>query len=94
MNKELEKINKLAKSKNINATIHYSTSKNKRFMAVYPDNKKIHFGQPGAITYFDKKDEKKRAAYIARHSKIYRKDGTRAIDDKRSAAYLSLVLLW
>ena len=52
------------------------------------DRKKINFGQDGSSTYLDNKDEKKRAAYIARHS--VREDFNRPM----TAGSLSYHLLW
>lgn len=44
-----------------------SNRKNKRFVAVFANGDKIHFGQDGATTFVDHGDEKKRTAYLARH---------------------------
>lgn len=44
-----------------------SNRKNKRFVAVFANGEKIHFGQKGGNTYIDHGDEKKRTAYLARH---------------------------
>lgn len=77
-----------------------STRVKKRFMAVN-DNKKEHFGQPGAKTYLDlildgeeEKAEDKKERYRLRHSKIKTKDGRYAFKIKDSPAYLSYNLLW
>ncbi len=58
------------------------------------NNKTIHFGSKDSQTYLEQKNDEKRNAYIARHSKIYLKDGTRAIDAKYSPAWLSYHVLW
>lgn len=63
-------------------------------MAIDDKMKTIHFGDINSITWIESRDEKKRAAYIARHSKIILKDGTRAIDKKYSPAWFSMKLLW
>lgn len=44
-----------------------STRKGKRFVAVFKNGVKIHFGQQGGNTYIDHGDIKKRDAYLARH---------------------------
>jgi len=70
-----------------------SSRKNKRFMITYNDIL-IHFGDPNAITYYDKKDDIKRKAYIARHSKIKNKNNKYVINLKTSPSYWSARLLW
>ena len=52
------------------------------------DRKKINFGQDGSSTYLDHGDEKKRAAYIARH--VVREK----FNDPLTAGSLSYHLLW
>lgn len=69
--------------------IKSSTRKNKRYVAIFSDGSKTHFGQKGGSTYIDHKDKAKRAAYIARHSKN-NEDWT----DYKSAGALSRWLLW
>jgi hypothetical protein len=44
-----------------------SNRKGKRFVAIFKDGKRIHFGQAGGKTYIDHQDKAKRAAYLARH---------------------------
>jgi hypothetical protein len=58
------------------------------------NNKIIDFGAKNSITYIEGATEEKRKSYIARHSKILLKDGSRAIDKKYSPAYLSFYVLW
>tara|TARA_R110000803_G_scaffold163763_3_gene227464 strand:- start:1718 stop:2008 length:291 start_codon:yes stop_codon:yes gene_type:complete len=57
----------------VKVIIKNSTNKNKKLMAVfeYDDGKKktIHFGQAGASDFTKNKDEKRKSAYLARHSK-------------------------
>ena len=43
-----------------------STRKGKRLMATFPDAT-VHFGSQGSSTYVDHKDDKIKAAWIARH---------------------------
>lgn len=75
------------------AWVGYSPRKNKRFRVIIND-KPVDFGDPNAYTFFDGATEEKRRAYIARHSKIKLKDGTRAIDQKYTPAWFSFYVLW
>ena len=70
--------------------IKKSDRKNKLF-AVEVDGKLIHFGDD---RYTQNQNKKQRDAYRARHKAILKKDGTRAIDDKKSAAFWSYNLVW
>lgn len=54
----------------------------------------VHFGDINSQTYIETQDEKKRRAYVARHSKILLKDGTRAIDKRYSPAWFAIRTLW
>jgi hypothetical protein len=74
--------------------IQLSTRPQKKLMMLTPDNKIVHFGDKNSISYLEKKDDKKRENYIKRHSKIFLKDGTRAIDKEYSPAQLSMLILW
>lgn len=56
--------------------------------------KTIHFGDKNSITHLESPNPEKMKAYIARHSKIYLKDGTRAIDREYSPSWFSLYVLW
>ena len=47
--------------------IKVSPRKTKRFMAIFDNGKKTHFGLEGGSTYIDHNDPQKRDAYIARH---------------------------
>jgi hypothetical protein len=88
----------------IDGIIFYkSPLKNKKYRAVFNDKTHVDFGdmryeqyhdQIGLYSHKDHNDPVRRANYIKRHSKIMNKDGTRAIDNKKSAAYLSLMYLW
>jgi hypothetical protein len=71
----------------------YSDRKNKKYYVVY-DGKQIHFGSKEGSTYLDHKDEKKREAWKARHSKIYNKEGQKVITLKTSPSYWSDKILW
>jgi hypothetical protein len=66
-----------------------SDRKGKRYVAIFKNGKRIHFGQPGGSTYIDHGDKDKRAAYLARHG-AGREDWT----DPYSAGALSRWILW
>jgi hypothetical protein len=70
--------------------IENSTRKNKRYVAIFNGNKKVHFGFKGGSTYIDHKDKEKRKNYRARHdvneSKFYK--------DPYRPATLSRFILW
>lgn len=70
-----------------------SDRKNKKYYVVY-DGKQIHFGSKEGSTYLDHKDEKKREAWKARHSKILNKEGQKVITLKTSPSYWSDKILW
>jgi hypothetical protein len=70
-----------------------STRNNKRFYVIYND-KKIHFGDPGAYTFYDGASHVKRKSYRARHSKILLNNGKPAYKNKNQPAYWSWNLLW
>ena len=70
-----------------------SNVKGKRYYVIY-NNRKINFGSSVGKTYIDHKDQKKRAAWRARHSKIKLKDGRFAYKDKSRASYWALNLTW
>ena len=65
-----------------------SNQKNKRFMAVFSDGKKTHFGQEGGSTYIDHHSVNKRFNYLKRH------DVNEDWDDPYKAGTLSAYLLW
>jgi hypothetical protein len=70
-----------------------SDVKNKRFYVIYK-KKKINFGLQGGSTFIDHKDEKKRKAWRARHSKIRNKEGQLVHKLKTSPDYWSWNILW
>ena len=70
-----------------------SNAKGKRFYVVYK-GKRINFGAKGGQTFLDHKDEKKRKAWRARHSKIRDKQGRLVHKLKTSASYWSWHILW
>ena len=70
-----------------------SRNKNKKYYVVYK-GRVINFGQKGYSDYTQHRDEDRRKAYIARHSKIRNKEGKLVINDKTSPSYWSLKILW
>lgn len=60
----------------------------KRYVAVFDNGLKTHFGQPGGYTYADGASEETRKAYIARHK--VREDW----NDPYSAGALARFILW
>jgi hypothetical protein len=70
--------------------VESSNRKGKRYVAIFNDGKRIHFGQMLGQTYIDHGDKAKRAAYIARHGASGRENW----EDPYSAGALSRWLLW
>jgi hypothetical protein len=65
----------------------------KRYYVIY-DGKKISFGSSMGKTYIDHNDDRKRKAWLARHSMIFNKHADRVIDLDTSPSYWSKRLLW
>jgi len=65
----------------------------KRYYVIY-EGKKISFGSSTGKTYIDHNDDKKRKAWLARHSMIFNEDADRVIDLDTSGSYWSKRLLW
>lgn len=63
-----------------------ATRDGKRFMARMSDGTTVSFGSDSRDTYFDKKDEEKRAAWRARHAKN--------IGRVYSPGWFSSIVLW
>jgi len=70
--------------------IKKSTRKNKRFVAIFDNGKKVHFGFKGGSTYIDHKDKEKRKNYRARHDVNEKK----FYSDAYRPATLSRFVLW
>lgn len=70
--------------------IKNSTRKNKRFVAIFDNGKKVHFGFKGGSTYIDHKDKEKRKNYRARHDVNEKK----FYSDPYRPATLSRFVLW
>lgn len=67
-----------------------SNRKGKRFVAIFKNGKKVHFGAEGGSTYIDHGDKAKRDAYLARHSA----SGKENWNDPYSPGALSRWILW
>jgi hypothetical protein len=66
-----------------------STRKDKRFMAIFKDGTKTHFGAKGASTYIDgKRSIEERNNYLKRH------DVREDFNNYKSAGALSAGILW
>ena len=70
--------------------VEKSNRKNKRYVAIFNDGNRIHFGFKGGSTYLDHKDKTKRKNYIARHEVLEKK----FYNDPKRPATLSRFLLW
>jgi hypothetical protein len=95
MNRELAKVQKIAKAKGL-PEVSVSKAVGKRFSVKSPSGKLLNFGQwpyRGKGTFIDHEDEKIRAAWRARHSKIM-KNGKPAYLNPESPEYYSWNLLW
>ena len=66
----------------------------KKKIRVVINGKSVDFGAQGSVTFLEGSTEKKKNAYIARHSKKLLKDGRRAIDVMYSPAWFSMHVLW
>lgn len=70
--------------------VEKSNRKYKRFVAIFDDGEKVHFGFKGGSTYIDHKDKEKRKNYIARHEVNEKK----FYNDPKRPATLSRFILW
>ena len=70
--------------------VEKSNRKTKRYVAIFNDGERIHFGFKGGSTYLDHKDKTKRKNYIARHEVLEKK----FYNDPRRPATLSRFILW
>ena len=68
--------------------IETSTRSDKKYVAIFNDGTKTHFGQRGASDYTQHKDEKRRELYQRRHQADLE---TR---DPKRAGFLAYYLLW
>lgn len=80
--------------KNTKVVYWPSTRKNKKWMTITPQGKKIHWGDAKMKDYTQHRSLKRRSNYRSRHRGIRRKDGSRAIDKKWSPAWLSYYVTW
>jgi hypothetical protein len=60
----------------------------KRYVAIFNNGLKTHFGQPGGYTYADGASEQTRSAYIARHKVLEN------WNDPYTAGALARFILW
>ena len=90
---KLNKVRNIADNLGLDCEIYISNRKNKKYDCIY-DNKKISFGDSRYQDYLDHHNRRRRLNYRKRHSKIYTKNGTKAIDIPYSPAFLSYYLLW
>lgn len=70
--------------------LYDSTRKNKKYMIITPDNKKVHFGASGYEDYTIHKDDQRKKSYIARHQ--HNEDWTE--NGTNTAGFWSRWLLW
>jgi hypothetical protein len=68
--------------------IEKSNRLNKRYMAIFSNGKKIHFGLKGGSTFIDHHDVLKRINYLKRHEK------NEDWNDPYTAGTCSAYLLW
>ena len=73
--------------------IGVSKAKDKRLFVVYK-GKRINFGSKHGETFFDHQDQKKRQAWLARHTKIRLKDGRLAHKVKTQPSFWASAILW
>ena len=73
--------------------VGYSKRQGKKYIVEY-QGKNIHFGSDVGETFLDHKDEQKRDAWRARHTKIKNKAGEYVYKLKNSPSYWSYMLLW
>lgn len=71
-------------------TLAKSTRKDKKYMVITPENKKVHFGSSEHEDYTMHKDDKRKQRYLVRHKK--REDWTGDGMDK--AGFWARWLLW
>ena len=68
--------------------VEQSNLPTKKYVAIFSDGKKTHFGQKGADDYTLTVDKERREAYRSRHKKDLE------TGDPRRAGFLSYNLLW
>lgn len=74
--------------------IRLSTRDKKKVKVILKDDREVHFGAKGTMTFLEGADESKRAAYRKRHEAIILNNGKKAIDEYLSPAFLSYHILW
>lgn len=72
-----------------------STRKNKKWMVIFPDNKKtVHFGARGMSDFTIHKNPQRKELYIGRHKKKESKFWTHKKANLLRPSYWSRYLLW
>ncbi len=71
-----------------------STRSDKKWTTKTPSGRIVHWGHPTMKDYTQHHSKKRRSNYRKRHAGILLKDGSRAIDKKWSAAWLSYHVTW
>jgi len=99
MDRKLSEARQVALKKRIISSpeqLQISTAKNKRFVIINKDGKRVNFGlwDGGNHAYIDHKDEKLKKAWRARHSKILLKDGTPSYLKVGTPEYYAWNILW
>lgn len=82
-----------AKRMGLHYSIELSQRKGKKFVA-HVDGTDVHFGQLGAEDYWDHRDPERRKRYLLRARGIRDGKGRLTRDNKLSANYWSINLLW
>jgi peptidase E len=94
MSNLIDKVKKRLKELNIKYDYVSLSDRPDKKIKIVIDGRIIHFGAKNSISFLEGASKRKRDSYIARHSKIMLKDGTRAIDKLYSPAWMSKNILW
>jgi hypothetical protein len=86
-------VRRRAKALGLSETIDPSQAKGKKYQ-VEVGGKRIHFGQAGASDFIEHRDEARRQRYLARARQIRNKRGRLTCNDKTSANFWSIHVLW
>ena len=82
--------NLVAYEKDMKVEIRRSTRADKKYMAVFPNERKVHFGARGYEDYTIHKDPQRKSSYIARH--VPTEDWTKS--GLYTAGFWSKHMLW
>jgi hypothetical protein len=100
MDRKLSEARQVALKKRIISSpeqLQISTAKNKRFVIINKDGKRVNFGlwpYSGQGSYIDHSNSMLRDAYRSRHSSIVLKDGKQAYLKVGTPAYYAWNILW